>query len=217
MSSQLLRIVVGELEAGESQWKLLYTDLVKFLWKNGISGASVFRMDEGIGENGDLRSQVIEEIQFNNLPISIQVVDEKEKIEPLLPKIKEKISHGELWNTPVYRIVEGEVPMNDQEYWMLKIYVKEESTWFSLPLYEEILRLLQKNHLIWSTISKGIEGFGQDHVIHKQSFFSFSSHVPILIESVGKAKVIRRIVPELKEKVQEGLIVAFPVQVMLDK
>ncbi|WCK54895.1 DUF190 domain-containing protein [Aneurinibacillus sp. Ricciae_BoGa-3] len=104
-------------------------------------------------------------------------------------------------------------------FWSHKSVINRETvkTLQISTLHEEILQLLRNHKLIWSTVSKGIEGFGKDHVTHKQSIFSFSSHVPIMIESVGKAETIQSIIPEVKEKVQEGLVVAVPVQLVLDR
>ncbi|MEB3101423.1 DUF190 domain-containing protein [Ferviditalea candida] len=215
--NQLLQIVVGELESGKSEWKTLYAEVVQVLWKHGFSGATVFRSDEGIGEKDDIRAFILEDVQFNNLPIVIETVERADRIHSVLPELRSIIPHGEMAIMNAYSLMEEELPVKHNEALMLKIYIKEKSSWFSRALYEEILDMFQKRDLIWTTVTKGIEGFGRDHVIHKQSLFSFSSQVPIVIESVGKAEVIQEIIPELRERVKEGMVIAVSVQVVIDR
>ncbi|MCS7461937.1 DUF190 domain-containing protein [Paenibacillus doosanensis] len=216
-NSALLRIVIGEFEEGDSEWEFLYKEIVQTLWNHGISGATVIRTDEGIGEDNEYRAVVLEDIAFNNLPIVIEAVDDKERIEAMLPELKKKIPHGEIVTMQAIRILEEDVPMDDQAHLMLKVYLKEQTHGLKTANYEDILGLFREHELIWSIVMRGIEGFGKDHVIHKQSLFSFSSNVPVVIESVGKAEVIRGLLPKLKEQVQDGLVIAIPVQVDADR
>lgn len=213
MASSLLQIVLGELEGGDDAGELLFQEIFQTLRNHGFSGATGIRTNEGLGENNEFRSVVLEDISFNNLPIVIESVDERDKVRALLPELKKKIPHGEIVTMQAIRILEEELLVNDDEYLMLKIYLKEQSHGFKLSNYEELLKLIRNYELIWSTITKGIEGFGKDREILKQSLFSISSHVPVVIESVGKASVIRKMIPVLKEKVKEGLVIAIPVQV----
>lgn len=215
-NSLLLRIVFGEMETGGSEWRSLYQELVHLLWSHGLSGATLVRTDEGIGEDNDPRDFVVEDIRFNNLPIVIEAVDDKKLIEAILPELKAKIPHGEISTMEAIRILEEEMSLNGQDYLMVKVYIKEKSHGLQSPLYEELLQLFHDHELIWSTITRGIEGFGKDHVIHKQSLFSFSSQVPVVIEAVGRAEVVRQMIPELKEKVQEGTVIAIPIQLVVN-
>lgn len=213
----LLRIVIGELECGERNWRLLYSDIVKFLWEKGLSGATVVRATEGIGEKNDFRGMYIEDIHFNNLPIMIEAIDSACMISSIRNELQEKIPHGEMITMEVVNLKEGELAVNKDGYLMLKIYVKEDSNWRGNRVYEEALQVLKDHQFIWSTIIRGIEGFGRDHVIHKQSMFSFSSKVPVIIESIGTKEQIEKVLPVIKEKVQEGMVIAIPIDVYLDR
>ncbi|WP_018131920.1 DUF190 domain-containing protein [Effusibacillus pohliae] len=218
MANQLLlNIVLGEQELDHRHSQPLYTEIMQFLWKKGLAGATVARADAGIDENDTFREMVLEDVPFNNLPIVIEAVDTQERVRSLLPELKSMIPHGEIVTIEAFDILKGAWPMNETEYLMLKIYVKEKSDWFGRALYQELLHLLNEHQLIWSTVTRGIVGFGKDHVIHKQSIFSLSSQVPVVIEAVGRTEVVRRLVPELEKRVQEGLLIAIPVQVVMDR
>ncbi|WP_027415857.1 DUF190 domain-containing protein [Aneurinibacillus terranovensis] len=214
--SALLKVVLGEFQEGETQWRLLYQDIVQLLWREGFSGLTACRADEGLDEENRLRSLVLENISFNNLPIVIETFENQDKIQAVLPKLKNKGFHGRIVIMPAYSLFEEEDSMQDHDFLMLKIYVKEKSNWLGRTLYEELLEFLQKHDLRWSVLSRGIEGFGRDHVIHKSSLFSLSSQVPVLIESVGKTDVIKKLIPELKKRIKDGLVITIPVDVELD-
>ncbi|MCY9660570.1 DUF190 domain-containing protein [Paenibacillus chondroitinus] len=218
MSLRLLQIVVGEFDDSKSVWRPLYHEVLQLLWKSGVDGATVVRTDEGIGQKNDKRSVLLEEdIPFSNLPLVIEAIDTYERLETILPELKGMIPHGAIALMEVINVLKEDLSMNDQSYLMLRVYVKEEAHVFQLANFEEILQLFQEHDLIWSTITKAIEGFGKDHVIHKQSLFTLSSHAPVIIECVGKAEKIRQIIPELRGKIGDGLAIAIPIQVIEDR
>lgn len=217
MKKVLLKIVLGEFENGEEPSSILYTGIVKWLWKEGFSGATVLRADKGIGEKNDYRIFILEDVQFNNLPIIIETIESEEKVNGILPKLKRMIPNGEIMLIPVYSILEEGFPVINEEHMVLKVYLKEGSHWFSQELHDEIMKILQGKELIWSTVTRGIEGFGKDHVIHRQKLFSLSSHLPVIIESVGRTKIIESLVPLLKERIQEGIVITYPVSVVINR
>jgi PII-like signaling protein len=69
--------------------KRLYNVILDFMMNAGISGATVVNAVDGFGRRG--KSTVhIEGISIN-YPIIIEVVDEPEKLLPLLPQIKRMV------------------------------------------------------------------------------------------------------------------------------
>lgn len=218
MSLQLLQIVIGEFDNGKSMWKPLYREVVQLLWKAGVAGATVIRTDEGIGQKNDRRSVLLEEdVPFSNLPLVIEVIDSRERLDTVIPSLKRMIPHGAVALTDAINILEEELSMTDRSHLMLRVYVKEEAHIFHLSNFEEVLQLFQQHDLIWSTITRAIEGFGKDHVIHRQSLFTLSSHAPVIIECVGTAEKIRAIIPELRGKIGDGLAIAIPIEVVEDR
>ncbi len=88
---QLLRIFIGE----NDHWHggLLYTAIVELLRRKGIAGASVFKGIEGFGAHHEIHLAKI--FSFSGkLPILIEVVDDEEKIAPLIPEIEHMVTEG---------------------------------------------------------------------------------------------------------------------------
>jgi len=214
MPHSLLRIVVGEFESDKKSHQPAYQVILKLLWRKGFAGATVFRSTEGLDAEGNLRTFILEDVQFNNLPIMIETVDKTELVESVIDDIQKHNPDGLVMIFPVTKPFEEEWIMKDYEHLALKIFIKDESKWLETPLYDQLLFLFREKKLIWSTITKAIEGFGKDHVIQKDKLFSLSSHAPVVVECIGEAKVIQEILPEIKKRVKEGLVISYPVKVM---
>lgn len=69
--------------------KRLYNAILDYMRKAGISGATVVNAVDGFGRRGKSTLR-IEGISIN-YPIIIEVVDEPEKLLPLLPDIKQMV------------------------------------------------------------------------------------------------------------------------------
>ncbi len=74
--------------------KRLQTILLDLLIKSGISGATIWTGVNGFGKRGKSTLQ-LEGISVN-MPLLIEVIDEKIKIEPLLPELKKLIGDNGL-------------------------------------------------------------------------------------------------------------------------
>ncbi len=89
---KLLKIYLRESD--KYKGKLLYKYILDLLQLNNIKGATVFKGIYGYGVRG------ISEIDIFrlslDLPISIESVDEEEKINSVIPKIKEVIKENGL-------------------------------------------------------------------------------------------------------------------------
>ncbi len=68
--------------------------LMEFLAQSGISGATVWTGVDGFGRRG--KSTVHLEGLTVNMPMMIEVVDEKPKLEPLLTQIKKMVGDNGL-------------------------------------------------------------------------------------------------------------------------
>jgi uncharacterized protein len=88
---KLLRIFVDETDRHGVE--PMYTAVVQFLRSKGMAGATVFRGIEGFGQH----QQVHVGKAFSwipNLPILIEVVDDGEKIEQILPELEALVGEG---------------------------------------------------------------------------------------------------------------------------
>ncbi len=100
----LLRIFIGESDKYDG--KPLYRYLVEFFKKEGIAGATVIRGIYGFGKTSIIRAPSILRLSID-LPIVIEVVDTRENIERIKPKILEIVKEGliteEKVNVVMYR------------------------------------------------------------------------------------------------------------------
>jgi PII-like signaling protein len=86
-----LRIYIGESD----QWhhKPLYQVLVEFFRRERVAGATVLRGVEGYGAHSRIHAAHILRLS-EDLPIIVEVIDEAERIEALLPAIREMVKEG---------------------------------------------------------------------------------------------------------------------------
>ncbi|AIF84919.1 hypothetical protein NTE_02881 [Candidatus Nitrososphaera evergladensis SR1] len=73
----------------EVRGKKLYIKLLDFLKDAGILGATVWTGVDGFGKRG--RSSTKLEGITVNMPVLIEIIDERSKIEPILPQIKRMV------------------------------------------------------------------------------------------------------------------------------
>lgn len=66
----------------------VYTSLLDFLHKNGIAGASVFKGVAGFGIDRRMHASHILELS-DHLPIKVEVMDTREKIDSVLPELEQ--------------------------------------------------------------------------------------------------------------------------------
>ena len=71
----------------------VYTSLLDFFFKNGVYGATVFKGVAGFGSTHRIHSAHILEIS-DHLPIKIEILETREKIEALLPEIEKRTGCG---------------------------------------------------------------------------------------------------------------------------
>ena len=87
----LLRIFIGESDKFEGE--PLHKYLVDLFRKEGLAGATVLRGIAGFGKSSHLHTTSILRLS-TDLPIVIEVVDKKEKIEKIKPRLDEVIEQG---------------------------------------------------------------------------------------------------------------------------
>jgi len=87
----LLRIFVGEGDKHEG--KPLYEWLVLKAREQGLAGATVLRGIEGFGAHSRMHTAKILRLS-EDLPIIVEIVDTREKIEAFMPLVDHAIAEG---------------------------------------------------------------------------------------------------------------------------
>jgi uncharacterized protein len=71
----------------------LYLAVLNYLFRHGISGATVIKGVAGFGAHHRMHTARILDIS-ENLPIKIEFIDESAKVDACLPALAEMVSHG---------------------------------------------------------------------------------------------------------------------------
>jgi PII-like signaling protein len=91
IDAQVLTVYVGENDRYRSG--LLYAAIVESLKNAGIAGVTVFQGVEGFGAHHKLHTARFESL-FQGLPVVIESVDERSKIESVLPLLDLMVEEG---------------------------------------------------------------------------------------------------------------------------
>jgi PII-like signaling protein len=88
----------------------------------------------------------------------------------------------------------------------LTVTVNESSRWHGRSLYNALLELFQHKGLAGATVSRGIAGFTGHGAIHTINIVDLSSDLPVRIEIVDTAEAIDRVLPDVYDMVDKGLV-----------
>ena len=96
---------------------------------------------------------------------------------------------------------------------LLKVYLGESERYKNKSLYQYLVHWLKEKGISGVTVARGIEGYGQDKVLHTARLLELSSDLPIILEIVDLAKKIDPLIPEICAMVPKGLVFAADIQV----
>src|SRR4051812_4808933 len=87
----LLRVYMGENDRFEHQ--PLYQALVEFFRREGCAGATVLRGVAGFGAHSVYHTDRLLRLS-SDLPLVLEVVDSRERLEPLIPRVESMMDGG---------------------------------------------------------------------------------------------------------------------------
>lgn len=96
---------------------------------------------------------------------------------------------------------------------LLKVYVGENERYENKPLYQYLVHWLKEQGIGGVTVNRGIEGYGQDKVLHTARFLELSSDLPVVLEIVDESTKIEAIIPKICEIAPKGLVFTADVSV----
>jgi uncharacterized protein len=98
---------------------------------------------------------------------------------------------------------------------LTRVHIGESDKWHGKPLHEAIVELLRKDKFSGATVLRDVGGFGSSSVYHTNKILRLSQDLPILVEVVESTERIEKILPQLDEMVEGGLITLEKVRVIL--
>jgi PII-like signaling protein len=216
-------IYVGEDHQYHGQ--SLYSAILDFLFYRGISGASVTRGVAGFGADHHLHTTRIEALT-QDLPMKVEFIESPEKVDEVLPKLRELAGTGliEIQDTTVIKPAEVSKKKMAQELSpslkregkakLMRIYVGENDKWSDKPLYKALIESMRANDIAGVTVYQGILGYGANRRIHKDSALHLSHDRPMMLSVVETEEKLQAYFPVLDQMVQQGLVVLSDVDII---
>jgi PII-like signaling protein len=82
-----VKITIHLNEDTSSSRDFLYREILTFLLDQGVSGASLIRPEAGFGRHQRIHSQHADGAEGRHLPVLIEFVESKERLDELLPEL----------------------------------------------------------------------------------------------------------------------------------
>lgn len=95
---------------------------------------------------------------------------------------------------------------------LLRLHLTERDRHHGKPLHEAILEKCRELKIAGATVFRGLEGYGDHAEIHRSHMLHHD--LPILIHIVDSAENIQRLVPEVEEMMDKGLIAISDVSIV---
>ena len=99
---------------------------------------------------------------------------------------------------------------------LLLLFVNESDRWNDMPLYQAIVDRLRHLHVAGATAQAGIVGFGHHTRVHHKGLFGIADDRPITITVVDEEATLRAVLPQLREMMDEGLILLLDAELVAD-
>ena len=98
---------------------------------------------------------------------------------------------------------------------LMRIHIGESDKWHGKPLYEAIVELLRQQKCAGATVLRGVGGYGGHYHYHTEKILRLAQELPIIIEVVEYTERIEKILPNLDEMIEGGLITLEKAHVIL--
>lgn len=94
------------------------------------------------------------------------------------------------------------------------IYIGESDHYQGKALYMALLELLRREGASGATVTRGLAGFGARSRIHTATILTLSEDLPLYIEWVERPEIVERLMPQVKQMVDDGLITMEEIDVI---
>jgi uncharacterized protein len=95
---------------------------------------------------------------------------------------------------------------------ILRLHFGESDQYKGKPLYEAIVHRCKELQIAGATVFRGLEGFGATAEIHRHHLME--NDQPVVVTIVDTAENLGRLIPELEEMMDTGMIASSDVDYM---
>jgi len=202
----------------------VYSSILDFLFYRGVAGATVTKGIAGFGADHHMHSSSMVEIA-DRLPLKIEFIDTREKVDSLLGKLEELAGSGliEVQETMVAKPAQVTKPRKpippehlkiEGKAQMMRIFLSEEDRWKNKPLHEALVEAMRANDIAGVTVYRGILGYGAHRRMHKDKPLLASHDGSVMLSAIDTAEKLRAILPLVEQMVEEGLVVFSDVDII---
>lgn len=222
-AGKALKVSITVSEGATYHGASAYSSILDFLFYRGVSGATVLKGVAGFGADRHLHTASGVEIS-DNLPVRIEFVESREKIESLLGKLQEMAGSG-LIEVQETTVVKPPRPSSEKpeptehlkiegKARMMRIYVGDSDRWRDKPLHEALVQAMRANDIAGVTVYRGIEGYGAHRRVHREKPLHLSRDASIMLSAIDTEEKLRAFLPVVEEMVEEGLVVLSDVDII---
>jgi PII-like signaling protein len=202
----------------------VYSRILDFLFYRGVAGATVMKGIAGFGADHHMHSSSVVEIS-DRLPVKIEFIETREKVEALLGKLEELAGSGliEIQETTVAKPAQVSKPAKpihpahlkiEGKAQMMRVYVSEEDRWKDKPLYKALVEAMRANDIAGVTVYRGILGYGAHRHVHKDKLLQSSHQGSIMLSAIDTEEKLQAFLPIVDQMVEEGLVVFSGVDII---
>ncbi len=202
----------------------VYSSILDFLFYRGVAGATVTKGIAGFGADHHMHSSSTVEIA-DRLPLKIEFIDTREKVDALLGKLEELAGTGliEVQETMVAKPAQVSKPKQplapehlkmEGKAQMMRIYLSEEDRWKNKPLHEALVEAMRANDIAGVTVYRGILGYGAHRRMHKDKPLFSAHHGSVMLSAIDTAEKLKAFLPLVDQMVEEGLVVFSDVDII---
>lgn len=215
VNDDCLKLTVYFGESDRIHGRLLSDDLLDLFERAELRAAVLMRAVEGFGIKHQLRTQRFLTLS-EDLPLVAVAVDERARIERVLPTVTELVGGG-LVTLERARLLHGAIepvalPDELHEATKLTVYLGRDERADGLPAYVQVVDVLRRSGLAGATVLLGVDGTAHGRR-GRARFFSRNAAVPLMIVSVGPGATIASAVERIDGLLADPLITLERVRV----
>lgn len=208
MNEDCLKVTTYFGERDTHEGRFLADELLDVYERHAFQTSILLRGTEGFGIKHRLQTQRLLSLS-EDLPLVSVAVDARDRIEPVLAELRERVPEG-LLTVERARMLTGsigavELPGDLHEATKLTVYCGRAERSHGQPAALAIVDLLQREGVAGATVFLGVDG--TTHGLRQRArFFSRNSNVPLMIISVGSGETIARALPKLGSLLDRPLL-----------
>ena len=215
MSRESLKLTVYFGESDRVGHRLLSDALVDACQAHRIHVAVLLRAVEGFGLEQTLRTDRFLSLS-EDLPLVAIAVDERARIEALLPEVTGLVACGLVTIERARLLHDGtavaRASVGGDEATKLTVYLGRDERVRGRPAFVEVVELLHRTGLAGGTALLGVDGMAHRER-RRARFFSRNESVPMMVVAVGAGERVAQALPVLDRLLRDPIVTLERVRV----